>query len=67
MKVGPGQSAQIRDTLKQAATEEGQWTEEGQVSDEVGTSEITRRLNAGRDRCAAAKGVAEGNAARDAE
>jgi hypothetical protein len=47
--------AQINDVLKQAAIEEGQWNEKRQLSSEVGISEITRRLNAGRDRCAAAK------------
>ena len=47
--------AQINDVLKQAAIEEGQWNEKRQPSGEVGISEITRRLNAGRDRCAAAK------------
>ena len=47
--------AQINDVLKQAAIEEGQWSKKRQLSSEVGISEITRRLNAGRDRCAAAK------------
>jgi hypothetical protein len=37
-----------------AAIEEGQRTEKRQVSSEVGTSEIVRRLSAGRDRCATA-------------
>ena len=47
--------AQILNTLKQAAIEVGQWNEKRPLSGEVGISEITRRLNAGRDRCAAAK------------
>jgi hypothetical protein len=45
--------------LKQAVIEEGQWAEKRQLSSEVGISEITRRLNAGRDRCAAAKRSAD--------
>jgi hypothetical protein len=47
--------AQINDVLKQAAIEEGQWTEKRQLSGEVGISEITRRLNAGRQRVSDAK------------
>ena len=58
--------AQINDVLKQAAIEEGQWNERRQLSSEVGISEITRRLNAGRDRCAAAKRAADEKAKRDA-
>jgi hypothetical protein len=51
--------AQICDVLKQAAIEEGQWNEKRQLSSEVGIGEITRRLNAGRQR------VADAKAARD--
>ena len=47
--------AQICDVLKQAAIEEGQWTEKRPLSSEVGISEITRRLNAGRQRVSDAK------------
>ena len=37
-----------------------------QLSSEVGISEITRRLNAGRDRCAAAKRAADEKTKGDA-
>jgi hypothetical protein len=58
--------AQILHTLKQAAIEEGQWNEKRPLSSEVGISEITRRLNAGRDRCAAAKRAADEKTKHDA-
>ena len=54
--------AQICDVLKQAAIEERQWTEKRPLSSEVGISEIMARLNAGRDRCAAAKRAQDGAA-----
>jgi hypothetical protein len=47
--------AQIKDVLKQAAIEEGQWTEKRGLSGSVWIDVITARLNAGRDRVAAAK------------
>ena len=40
--------AQICDMLKQAAIEEGQWTEKRGAKGSVGISEFMRRLNAGR-------------------
>ena len=40
--------AQICDVLKQAAIEEGQWTEKRDAKGSVGMSEIMARLNAGR-------------------
>ena len=52
--------AQICDVLKQAAIEEGQWTEKRDAKGSVGMSEIIARLNAGRQR------VADAKAARDA-
>jgi hypothetical protein len=55
-----------RDTLKQAEIEEGQWNEKRRLSSAVGISEIRRRLNAGRDRCAAEKRAAEEKAGREA-
>ena len=58
--------AQINGVLKQAAIEEGQWTEKRQLSSEVGISEIMARLNAGRDRCAAAKRAADEKTKGDA-
>ena len=58
--------AQKCDVLKQAAIEEGQWTEKRQLSSEVGISEIMARLNAGRDRCAAAKRAADEKTKHDA-
>jgi hypothetical protein len=58
--------AQICDVLKQAAIEEGQWTEKRDAKGGVGMSEITRRLNAGRDRCAAAKRAADEKTTHDA-
>ena len=51
--------SQINDTLKQAAIEEGQWTEKRENKDTVALSEVVRRLNAGRDRVAAAKRARE--------
>jgi hypothetical protein len=47
--------AQICDVLKQAAIEEGQWTEKSEAKGSVGISEIIARLNAGRQRVAEAK------------
>ena len=49
----------INDTLKQAAIEEGQWTEKRALSGAVGISVIKARLNAGRDRIAAEKRAAD--------
>jgi hypothetical protein len=49
----------INDTLKQAAIEEGQWTEKRSLSSAVGLSVIKARLNAGRDRIAAEKRAAD--------
>ena len=51
--------SQINDTLKQAAIEEGQWTEKRENKDTVALSEVVRRLNAGRDRATAAKRARE--------
>jgi len=50
-------------TLKQAAIEEGQWTEKREVAGGVSMAELERRLNAGRDRVAAAKNAADAKAA----
>jgi phage terminase small subunit len=50
--------SQINATMKQAAIEEGQWTEKRSLSGNVGISVITARLNAGRDRLAAEKKAA---------
>ena len=47
--------SKIIKALKQAAIEEGQWTEKRDLSGAVGISIIVQRLNAGRDRCAADK------------
>jgi hypothetical protein len=52
--------------LKQAAIEEGQWTEKREAKGSVGISEFMRRLNAGPDRCAAARRAADEKAKRDA-
>jgi hypothetical protein len=57
---------QICDVLKQAAIEEGQWTEKRETKGGVGMSEIMARLNAGRDRCAAAKRAADEKTKHDA-
>jgi hypothetical protein len=46
-------------TLKQAAIEEGQWTEKRELSGAVGMSVIKQRLNAGRQRVADAKKAAD--------
>src|ERR1019366_7224997 len=51
--------AKIFEALKQAAIEEGQWTEKRENKDTVALSEVVRRLNAGRDRVAAAKRARE--------
>src|ERR1700675_4333217 len=40
--------AQINDVLKQAAIEEGQWTEKRDAKGSVGISVMMERLNAGR-------------------
>src|SRR5450759_4126696 len=53
-------AARIADTLKQAAIEEGQWTEKRETKDTVGLSVFMQRLNAGRDRVAADKRAREG-------
>jgi len=55
--------AQLNHTLKQAAIEEGQWTEKREVSSGVSMAELERRLNAGRDRVAAEKRAADAKAA----
>jgi hypothetical protein len=47
--------AQICDVLKQAAIEEGQWTEKREAKGSVGISVIMERLNAGWKRVADAK------------
>ena len=49
--------------LKQAAIEEGQWTEKRDVSGGVSMAELERRLNAGRDRVAAEKKARDAAAA----
>jgi hypothetical protein len=51
--------AQLNHTLKQAAIEEGQWTEKREVSGGVSMVELERRLNAGRDCVAAEKRAAD--------
>ena len=51
---------QIKGTLKQAAIEEGQWTEKREAKGALGINVIMERLNAGRQR------VADAKAARDA-
>src|ERR1700730_16301933 len=58
--------AQIKDTLKQAAIEEGQWTEKREAKGSIEMSEIMARLNARRDRCAAAKRAADEKTNHDA-
>ena len=52
--------AQINDVLKQAAIEDGQWTEKREAKGALGISVIKERLNAGRKR------VADAKAAQDA-
>ena len=47
--------AQINDVLKQAAIEEGQWTEKREAKGALGINVIIERLNAGRKRVAEAK------------
>ena len=47
--------SQINATMKQAAIEEGQWSEKREMSGSIGISVIIARLNAGRQRCADAK------------
>jgi hypothetical protein len=49
--------AQINNTLKQAAIEEGQWTEKREVQ-AAGAAERKARINCGRDRIAAEKKAA---------
>jgi hypothetical protein len=56
--------ARIADDLKQAAIEEGQWTEKREMSGTVGMSEIMQRLNAGRDRVVALKAAREAAAGK---
>ena len=51
--------ARFNETLKQAAIEEGQWTEKRQLSGGLSMSVIKARLNAGRQRVADAKRAAE--------
>ena len=50
--------SQINDTLKQAAIEEGQWTEKRDVNATLAMDEIKARINRGRDRLAAEKKAA---------
>jgi phage terminase small subunit len=52
--------SKIFEALKQAAIEEGQWTEKRETKDTVGLSVFMQRLNAGRDRVAADKRAREG-------
>ena len=47
--------SQINATMKQAAIEEGQWSEKRELSSSLPISVIMATLNAGRDRNAAAK------------
>jgi hypothetical protein len=49
--------------LKQAAIEEGQWTEKREAKGSVGMRDIMARLNAGRQRVAAAKAARDDAAA----
>jgi hypothetical protein len=49
--------AQINNTLKQAAIEEGQWTEKREVQ-AASAAERKARINRGRDRIAAEKKAA---------
>ena len=51
-KFDGGLVAKILDTLKQAAIEEGQWTEKREMPGTMSISFIRERLNAGRDRAA---------------
>ena len=60
-KFDGGLMAQINYTLKQAAIEEGQWTEKRDFSGTVSINEVKARLNAGRQR------VADAKVARDAD
>ena len=53
--------AQMNDTLKQAAIEEGQWTEKRDLAGGLGIALIKERLNAGRQR------VVDAKKARDAK
>ncbi len=57
--------AQINDVLKQAAIEEGQWTEKREAKGSVGISVMIERLNAGRQRVADAKAARDAAAQRD--
>jgi phage terminase small subunit len=50
--------SQINATMKQAAIEEGQWSEKREMSGCLPLSEVIARLNAGRDRLAAQKKAA---------
>jgi phage terminase small subunit len=50
--------SQINATMKQAAIEEGQWSEKREMSGSMTISIMTQRLNAGRDRLAAEKKTA---------
>jgi hypothetical protein len=50
---------QIAAVMKQAAIEEGQWTEKRENTDKVSLGLAMQRLNAGRDRVAAAKRARE--------
>ena len=57
-KFGAALVAQMNDTLKQAAIEEGQWTEKRDFSGAVPLAEAKARLNVVRDRLAAEKKAA---------
>src|SRR4051794_88203 len=50
--------ARIAEDLKQAAIEEGQWTEKREVKAEAALADLKARINAGRDRLAAEKKAA---------
>ena len=50
--------SQINATMKQAAIEEGQWSEKREMSGHRPLSEVIAQLNAGRDRIAARKEAA---------
>ena len=52
-------AASIRDTLKQAAIEEGQWTEKREIAGNAAQlADLAAKINRGRDRLAAAKKAA---------
>ena len=63
-KFDSGLESRLADNLKQAAIEEGQWTEKRDHSGTIGIAEIKRRLNAGRQRVADARIAREAAAAK---